>query len=93
MFDSGNGVAKDKSRALALTARGCELAEPVACYSLAIATERSDATRAAALFRRACDGGTPFACRDLAQRIRKGTIAPLDAAELGRLDLRAQELR
>ena len=87
-YQSGIGVAADRSRAAALFAQACNGGNLSACNHLALALAEGmgiarDVPKAAEVFQKACDGGNPLACSNLGVMLRDGHGVP---AELARAD-------
>jgi hypothetical protein len=66
----GQGVAKDRPRAIALLEKGCAAADTFGCFNLGAAFEGDDNARAAGYYDKACKAGDREAC-ERAAKLRK----------------------
>jgi TPR repeat protein len=74
LYDRGEGVAKDQSRAVALFQKACDLGSAAGCNNLGASyAHAKDYVRAVALYRQACDAGEGRGCANLGACYQAGT--------------------
>jgi TPR repeat protein/tRNA A-37 threonylcarbamoyl transferase component Bud32 len=76
-YATGNGVAKDTSRAVALFSKACDAGNATGCASLGVFYESGtgvtkDESRSAVLFSKSCDGGNAVGCYFLGHKYENG---------------------
>jgi hypothetical protein len=77
MYENGQGVAKDDSRAAALYSEGCDAGNALGCVNLGILYKSGkgvakDDSHAAALFTKGCDAGNARGCTNLGYMYENG---------------------
>lgn len=82
-YDTGDGVAVDKARAVHFYTLGCDGAQAVACNNLGTLVDvgagtPEDPVAAARWFRKACDMDDAYGCRNLGLSALKGDATPED---------------
>ncbi len=105
LYERGEGVVKDQTRAAALYARGielrtasCERGDAWACARMGYSLRegglglKSDSTRALTFFERACDLGNDDACRTAAAIYDSSAVAPRNPERAKALFARAKTL-
>lgn len=77
MYDTGEGVAKDASRAVVLYTEACDGGFALACSNLGLEYYNGtgvarDFSKAVALYSKACDAGAPQGCTNLGVNYQNG---------------------